>query len=575
MNKTIRIFRRSLLAMLAAGSLAACQKGEPTDPVGGGSENEPGSLTVIASLSGSAATRATAMTVDDLWSATGFATGDVLGFYSSAGNYKIDDGDGPFFNQPLAFNGGLAGSFEFKSADMLVSPTKFKSGEIYIYYPYTEQMDNPGLELRVNKLDTLRCVDFLTPASINISLSGSNNRGMLTGTFEHTFSELIIMRGKGFDNPPPGKEQITVVMKEPYTHVKINCTTSPWSCGPELVYEPTQVSAANRRADGDYRRWEAWQGGNYGVTLEDPGVAAWYVLLPTLGRGMGVDNRTTVEYIELFDNDGARQRVSGLQLAGGNTKLLDAGDRYPMEITMNELVPTVNPFRVIPWNGDIELTDERQRGISNITDFNLWRQAYATYLNKGDNELVLKNYGDLTTDEQGNPLYWHFYILADFSFGPLLGDDIEQDALIPVLNDILDGVSTTLENHTFLNHTLTGLNKPLVGKLAGPYAALQNIDFVKLSIDETGQTNPVGALVNTLDGGLVENCSITQGTVIGSGPVGMVAGSAASGAVRNCYLSGFMLGSSSDAESQYIFGRQTGSGATLEENTSLVQFNNN
>lgn len=558
MNRNI--FLRGIVIVLALLSLAACDDEALLTSVGG----EGTSLTVVASLPKPVATRAVTAETEDMWSYTGFTVGDKLGFYSEHGNWNVDEGLGSFANMPMTCESG-GSPYKFNNDEMTFSPTHMQATAVYMYYPYTPDMlsegsseNAPGLELRRLEGDTLRCVDFLTTGKIDATQLGN---GLLAGSFEHAFSELIIMRGKGFDHPPVGKERITVVVRNGYSHLKINLGESPWSCTPELVLDPDYDRVA------DCRQWDAWQGGNFQITREDTiGRPAWYVVLPTWGRGNG---RNTVEYIEICDNDGAFQRVSSLKLSGGNTKLLDAGTRYPLEVTMEELVPTVNPFNIIPWNSDEDLTYARTRGITNVTDFNQWLEAYNAYLRDGDRTDDLLQYGDRIIDEATGSISWHFYIMNDIDFA--LETDEQSAPFIPDLRDILDGVSTTLDNHTFRNHALLNLKRPLVGTLSGN-GTLQNLDF-RNSYVNSKSTEPVGTLANTMTGGTIENCTMNLlSTVISNGPAGMAVGQMTGGTVRGCTFSGTVIGSTSAASTGYITGNEPDAACILEDNTSDVIF---
>lgn len=565
----------SVLAAVAL-SLLSCQKAEGPATVGNGAVR-----LIFSATLGNAAVSATRADDDlsrddhyDNWSYRHFQKDDNLGFFSSHGDMGVGDGAGPIINWPLVCTtDDTQGPYQFESND-LFSFTHMTPNEIFLYYPYREDIaEDNGMELRrltkltdnVDEKAVERCVDFLVGKDIEASLV--DQQMLLSGKMVHAFSELIIVRGKGFDNPPPGKETITVVMQKPYSHIRINCSPDgSWSCKPELI------SVSN---DEKYRKWEAWQGTNFGITEEDKtGVAAWYALLPTLEG-----NRTAVESIEIWDNEGQLRTVSSLKLAdGGKSKYLDPGWQYPMKISIEELVPTVNPYPIIPWNKetdgeDTDLTNERKRGIHSRADFEMWQEQYALYLKGSNNEEELFKYGDLTKDADGNHSRWHFYILNDLDFSNYpYGKNGE--AVIPELKDILDGASTTLENHTFLNHQLKGLKRPLVDKLSG---SLLNMDFIRpdISLDST---EPVGVLANSAEEGTIDNCLINFGTVMSAGPVGMAVGSIRGGSVTNSSFSGTVIGNRSyspddnDTSIRFLFGEAPTNGTVLEGNFSEVHF---
>lgn len=514
---------------------------------------------------------------DDFWSYVGFTDNDEMGFYASGGNLSVgSDGKGEFVNERLTYKDGI-----FKKSDgATFSPTHMNGSQIFMYFPYDENINidadeenkNTGMELRVinEKDNSVRCVDFLSSTSIEMEKTYDNGNSIaLYGTFTHAFSELIIMRGEGFDEPPKGREQITVVLQQPVTHIQVKHTLNEdsWSCTPVLVKD-------DATPDADAKKWVAWQGENYGKTEQDKvGKPAWYVIVPTL------DNpKSTVEYIELYDNEGNLLRVSSLKL-DDNTKNVKPGWRYPIEITMKELVPTVNPFRVVPWNDDVDLTDKRERGINNEAEFAAWVRDYNAYLldrtNTAKSDALLP-YGDRFLDAEGNNPSWHFYLLADLDLNQPLPQDeddtssqLSNDVIIQQLRDTLDGIGTTLVNSKFSNHTITGLSKTFIGTLASK-GLLQNFDFIKPNIiNSETSTVPAGIITNEIkDDGSVINCNIKKGVLVNpGGPAGMVAGTMSGGTIKDCTLSGFLVAeTTANGDYAKIIGEDPTGNATLEGN---------
>lgn len=538
MKKILSILLPTLFLPVAALLAVSCVDEEP-DLLAG----EAWPLVIYADIDGSAAhTRATRMEIHDLWSYVGFVDGDEMGFYSSGGDWTVDNGKGNFDNLKLQYKDK---QFNDPENGVEFSPSHMEGSKIYMYYPYEPDMNTTGLELRNN---LLRCIDYLSSDSITLDGVDDDGKHMaLFGAFKHAFSELIIMRGEGFNDPPSGKERITAVLNVGCTHIRVEINTdNGWSCSPQLVY----ATNTHGLSEEDARSWDAWQGGNYGITTEDPeGKPAWYVIVPTLPG-----NHSIVEYIELYDNEGYLQRVSSLKLRDGNTKYVAPGWRYPMEITMKELVPTVNPFRVVPWEDDVDLTDERKRGINNLAEFEWWVSDYNAWrLDKGnpDKSNALLKYGDKLVDSEGN-ISWHFYLLSDLDlskYEPLPGNDGEADGftensncIVPELADVLDGKSTTLVNGKFINHTIRGLTKTFIETIS-PGGSLQNLDFVEPDVrNNEASESPAGILVNTLENGEVLNCNILNGTLFNpGGPAGMVAGAMVGGKIGNCTLSGSLF----------------------------------
>ena len=546
--------KRNILFILSSIIVLLVSCSDETQDAGMPYPGGPSPLTIYASISGKASTRATISDKEDKWTYTDFTSDDAMGFYSSAGNWQKDEGKGAFINQELIYKDGrftTSDGYEF-------SPTHLSGSQIFMYFPYDEGMSGEGMKLRVEveDNDTLRCRDLLSSNTISLQGVENGQKVALYGDFDHAFSELIILRGEGFDNPPLGKERITAVLDNPYTHIKVNVSGdddsgTTWSSTPQLVFVPNSQGSQDdiEKERDNARKWDAWYGGNFDITQQDQiGSPAWYIIVPTIGSEVGKKksgSRSRVEYIELYDNEGYLQRVSSLKLSGGNSKYVDAGWRYPMTISMKELVPTVNPFPILPWKEDIDLTDERQRGINNETDFGRWVADYNAYLADPDDEAkinALYQYGDLYKSADGTEKTWHFYVLSDLNLKNYTADaEGNNGVIISQLKDILDGISTTFVKGKFINHTITGLSKTFIGTMSGK-GLLQNFDFIEPEIHDGVSTSPAGIIVNEMDGTSVINCNIDDGDMFyPKGPAGMVAGSMKNAQVKDCTLSGFLL----------------------------------
>lgn len=586
-----KIFLTLLILLL---TLSSCSLEHGDEPGGDWSESYP--LSIYAGILGKKAsgTRAedaplAARGTEDEWSFTGFTNGNVMGFYSAAGNYLVDEGNGAFTNLKLQYDAAQK-QFNDLTNGVEFSPTKMSDTKIYMYYPYCDVMTDPdavesvppatpddeddeddddqtpsfnpeypGLELRVKPEDndTLRCIDFLSSYKIQVDGVKDGKRVALFGDFDHAFAELIIMRGEGFDNPPKGSERITAVLQDPITHIRVDATGSgtSWNLNPVLYYNP----ASNLNTE-EAQRWDCWHGQNFSKTVDDiVGQPAWYVIVPTIGNDYNpIGNtdklrpgpRSLVQYIEICDNEGVWHQVTSLRLSGGLTKYVDATWRYPMEISMKEMVPTVNPFDIVDWNDDVNLTDQRTRGINNITEFAQWVQAYNLYLLDPENQTwsdALLNYGDLYVDENLQKS-WHFYLLADIDmneYSPLPAEDgtmiPEGNTILLTLQDILDGESTNIINGKFVNHKIKNLSKTFVDNLKTTNAKIINIDFIEPDI-RINTSSPIGIISNRMEDSTIDNCAIDNGNLINEdGPAGFVSGSMSGGSVTNCVLSGFLI----------------------------------
>ena len=537
-----------------------------SDELPGGEDTHawgPQPLAVTARIEGSAATRAATNATEgtaDQWSYTDFTYDDAMGFFSSGG--KLTEGtygEQPFINQKLIYTEGTGGdNFRDPDANTQFSPTHIDGNEIFMYYPYSEDIDQEyGFDIRTNTdhdglhLDTARCIDFLSTRRLDVLAEAESKKAALYGEFQHTFAELIIMRGEGFDHPKKVADdvnewEIKAVLNIPVTGIKAVVTTDGgWKCSPELVYDPSKMERS------EAMEWGAWLGSNFYMTQQDTvGQTAWYVIVPTIGcNAQYVEprpgERTRVEYIELYDNDGNLQRVSSLRLSNANSKYVDGGWRYPMEIEMRELVPTANPCGIVPWKPDVDLTDERKRGINDASEFEMWLQAYNAYLDDPNdlNTNALLKYGDLYIDSEYQKS-WHFYVLRDLDLSRFeAGQPIVRE-----LRDILDGESSVLPNGTSQRYKISGLKTTLVGTLTGDNAIVQNFQFDRPNVNYgTEYTSAVGIIANSMENeAQVNNCQITNGTLYNpDGPGGMVAGTITTDCtIEGCMLSGFLISDS-------------------------------
>lgn len=577
-----------ILLTLTAALAASCV--DEDGAMGQHHSDDASPLVIYATISGSgsAMTRAALLEIHDMWSYADFENGDVMGFYSPSGDWTENGGKGGFDNLPLKYDAEKK-QFNDTTNGVEFSPSNMDGSKIFMYFPYEEDMNGIGMELRrrpKNKAGTddgtapFRCVDFLSSNSISLQGVVNGKDVALYGAFTHAFSELIIMRGVGFDNPPEGMEQITAVLDNGYTHVRLEISKDDegnvTGYTPQLTYSDGKDTGTETEEDANdrdsARRWEAWSGGNFAITDSNKvGVPAWYVIVPTLPG-----QRSTVEYIELYDNDGELKRVTSLILSN-NTKQVDPGWRYPMEITLKEQVPTVNPYRIVPWGQNTDLTDARKRGITDATDFAQWALDYNLYLvNPATEEAnkieALLKYGDMFIDAQTMQRSWHFYVLSDLDLSQYMplpdtsGRDSAEDGseggngiggegegttaspklpyIIPTLKDTLDGISTTLKDGKFINHSITGLSQTFIDKMSDN-GSLQNFDFIKPKVIKEASETPAGIIANTMTGNgtSVVNCTIVDGDMYNpEGPAGMVAGEMTDGGkVENCTLGGFLI----------------------------------
>lgn len=545
-------------AITLAFALVSCSGDEELKPA-----SDPRELTLEVRLPGSPVTRAKLNDANDHWTYSGFEVGDQLGLFSQSGNFRENEGRGPINNALLTCeNTGTNGYYRFRGSDVQISQQYIKSNTVFFYFPFDSGIASPGMELRKSAEDTdgnttLRCADFLTGNGLDVS---DLAQGALSGTFVHTFSELIIMRGEGFDKPRPGEEDIFVVMKKPYTHI----TATPDGSGDswKVRLQLTAIEGSDTAPGRDARAWQAWQGEEYAETGWIAGKPAWYVVLPTLP-----EQPTEIDYIEIYDNDGFLQRVTAMSLMNGS-RYVESGWRYPIEIAMKELVPTAFPFGILPWSSNVDLTYERPTGISTVAEFKEWNTAYASYVNtNADVESTLLKYGDKVVNSQGEFLHWHFFISSDLNFN---GQFTAGQPIIPKLQDVLDGISSTFtdDGFAFNNHRISNLPGPLVGELSGN-GAVQNFNIVTTSFEVKDATS--GVIAAKMTGGLIDNCTVSNGSIVSNGRVGMAVGEATGGRIKNSTFSGLLIGSDSFEGNRYITGNDP-STVELTDNVSTVIF---
>lgn len=520
----------------------------------------------------------------DQWSYKDFSAGDEMGFYADTKN-------GVLLNMPMMFLAGTDATGNSTSSfgpsdNPDFDPTSIKGSNAFMYFPYSDQIPSefpsslPGMPLRTKTAPysniedhsgPWRCIDFIV--SGNLDTSSLQESGTISGNMVHSFSELIIMRGDGFDNPqlPPGVDgdpyEITVKLNKPYTHVTITTSSNPWKCSVSLVNVDGYIPSDE--PDFDATEWVAWKGGNYGQTDANPaGYEAWYVILPTMGDSISAE-RSQVEYIQLYDNDGTLQTIKDLYLSGSKGYVhhqqgnyLDRKWRYPMQISMQELVPTVFPFTIEPWGND-NITNARTRGITqeNLSDF---ISAYNTFISgkraTGEDNLAI--YGDKILTQAGS--YWHFYILESLDFSTY-----NSDYVIPELQDVIDGKSSPASSTV----TLSQLTVPFVGQMVNGNDSLMNLTFERPYIDNPDLTIATGALVNSINGGGISNCYLNQGYINVKGQVGMFVGTMTNGKITNSKASGVIMGSNSSSSSGYLVG-SSNTGNAYTGNNSTVVFSN-
>ena len=470
----------------------------------------------------------------DKWSYTRFDdVSDQIGFYSLYGNLDGPDGNGPFTNEPMEYARGeltnnrpddryWRGIFRplHMNYDLALITNDVKS--TFVYFPYCESMEDEGMELRVLGEDGIyRCVDALAISKIADELSGE----MLSGSFNHTFSEVVIIRGYGFDNPLEGKEEIKVVTTLPYSHAEVRNNTNTghddWKILKPVYHDSYKLS------EQECREWVAWDGAPYEDKNTGKEYPAKYVIIPTAISG----DRSTVNYVELYDNTGTLHKVTTFGLMTETNKRVSPNERYWLTVKLEGLVPTIYPFAITPWEEPANYTEQRARGINTAEEFLTFVMAYNTY-NEFDrseaDEEALKNFGDRY--EVAGDVRWHFHINNDINLSSLGFDNL----VIPKLCDTLDGRTKTLYGIKFDRAFITELQSK---------GCIRNLNISGLNITNTSGS-AAGGLIDRMTGGLVSGCNV-DGYLNANGAAGLAVGQFTAGTISNSSFSGLVVGASS------------------------------
>lgn len=497
----------------------------------------------------------------DGWSVVSFSNDDMVGLYAKTGNL---DGDGSFINAPMMYSRSVNSTFQFDNANLNMDRSKFQYNTTMFYFPYSYGMETEGMVLRDK--DTGRCLDVLMMG--NLEERELTSKQQLSGTFNHLFSELILVRGEGFENAKNRK--ITVVMKEGFTRLRFidNPSSSPavskmWKV-PELYFDPSDGLSME-----ESRKWEAWPGQDFEPFVGSGKKEAYYVMLPNrypyqvTGSNRYTVSRTAIDYIELEDNNGVKQQISSFTLNEGTKEMLN-GWRYPMEIKMEGLVPTIHPFKILPWGEEQDITEERTVGINDPFEFIDWLKAYNQYVvnPSASIETELLEFGDKHENETTKEVTWHFYILKDLDFN--IEGLPETNLQILKLTDILDGMGNHLEN---LN-----LSDSFIEEISGR-GCLTNIVIRGLTVNNSNKnqvSTGIGALTNILaSNGSIINCEV-DATLKANCSVGIMAGEVTGGTVKDCNFSGLLIGRRTAGNPyRYLIGLDPQEGVFSMENTNF------
>lgn len=518
----------------------------------------------------------------DNWSVYTFGPGDVAGMYTLKGIQNpdnLEDFSRSVINGKMYYEGQTGSYYRFGNSDFVLDPSIVgsTSNNNYstMYYPYYEDMPNPldatvqmGIPLRKFDNGVEKCIDFMyTNSGSAITLTN----GVLSPSFRHYFSSLVLQRGEGFNNPPDD-DRIWVVMNDPFTDIRIKQSSATSYFNYALQYTPGDETEEElmvnvmELADPDTERtyvvnkyaiWEAWLGNPYNMKTSR------YAIIPP-GK--------TVYFILIQDNFGNWQMVSDFYLNAAGDKTGTAGNRYVLTIELEGVKVVVRPVAVESWDDEIEITDVHKVGIDDYAEYFDWATTYNAYIENNRSETYveqLTKFGDAVKNTETDYLSWTFYINSDNVKFP--ADNIADFAQINQLDDVLEGTST------YTHYSISNLRNTMVLKM-GEKGAIRALNFkdvylVQPPADDGEPGKPFAALVGEMEGGTIENCHIVNGVLVGENEVGMIAGSATGGTVKDCVVSGNVIGASSaDGEYNGLFGKVEGNVTLTNNRTSGLKF---
>ncbi|MCH5329609.1 MAG: hypothetical protein J1E04_01500 [Alistipes sp.] len=619
-------------------ALVSCSDMPEQETAGPASGAVPAEIEVSLPDSFRPATRRTVDTATDSWTTKSFSANDRIGLFATTGMVK-DGKLEPIFNEYMEYYQATGSSnYRFRNDELMINPGMM-TGKVgrYVYFPYCPDMPSPNLDEKITpgsnkwfyakptaeKPGMLlrrthdddpnipedgcpRCVDYMYISNMSIS------NGAISGGFYHGFCELIILRGKGFDqidkrfptdtdDPEVNrknkeKHAIKVVLNRPVTRMTLAAymtnSTGQYSWMPQLYPEANQWAnwATDGKVDGlteeEAMRWEAWQGEDYidSNNGEPEPRPAWYAIIPTQHG----TTYTIANFIEIYNDEGLLCPVTNFDLyvnpdTGIADKQMRPNYRFAVEIMMTESGALARPVEISKWidsDGELEegqkdshdITDERTSGIGSHDALLQWRLLYNDFVGELNNHTInrptaaelesdtykykeLRNYGDYDFTEN----VWKFYVTTDI-------DLKEPYTYIDDLQDVLEGASP---NSRF---AIRNLRNTFIKKISNN-GSLRNLDFEKLyvkpSVYDDGTS---GALTNRLEGsGSIENCHINEGTMVGDlssdRVIGMLCGTVNGGTVKNCEVSGAMIG--------YTFGDDTYDGGLFGKVNDIANYFNN
>lgn len=485
-------------------------------------------------------TRAT-LSSTDYWTVANFGPGDKVGMYALAGRQNPEDPDDyslPMFNQEMFFEGKSGSNYRFGNSEVVMDPQTLHGKYSKMFYPYYADMPSttdsrklPGITLRqLDPRDGIyKCLDFMYTGDSYIPVT----EGVLKPSFYHAYSALTIVRKEGFDDPKD--DRIWIVTKSPYTDVRVyQSSYSPTgSFTYTTQYNPPEGEELMTRDLPDlkfdvnkYSIWECWNGATKGYK---------YCLIPPVA----------VYFIYIQDNFGNWQNVSDFYLGSTGSKTPSSNTKYTINVSLKGVDVVVRPVSVVKWDEEVVITDDRKVGIGDYQEYQAWAASYNAYVQNERSPAyvdALLNYGDAVLNTVTGEYTWTFYINSNITFPN------NQFAVIERLDDVLEGSST------YTNYKVNNIRATMIKEM-GSGGGLRALDFHDIYlVQPPEETTPYAPLVGTMGGGLIENCNIFNGIVVSDNEAGMLVGKATAGTVKDCSVSGDVIGRSTAFGYNGVFG---------------------
>lgn len=461
----------------------------------------------------------------------GFGENDTIGLFSSGGNLDADS-DGKLVNIPMKFDHSQ-GQNGYVFVNEEINADVNNLGEVYLYYPYRKGIES---EEGASVIDPVngRVFDFL---------HAQQDYGAGYAFF-HSFCQLKIKCGEGFDKVPEGKQKVTVRLDKAADKMRI------------IDNNPRGGKGKDFELIGSQKDFETWQ------EKDANGIPVYTVILPCFELYYNSSNWTTyfikVDYITLYDNDGNLQKLYlSHDLFEDDSHedrgALKPGRIFPFTVQMENLKPVVRGGNILSWDTYEDITVSREYGIYESSQFDDWRLKYNEFVT----EYATKERPS-SEEIKGHPLLrygryinkrWNFYLAEDIDLSSLPAST--TSAYIIHLCDTLSGA-----NHTLSNISLQSSigNTGFVG-IISEGGCIQDVRFSSFFVDNFATTSNAlcGTIAAQMTGGTVTNCRVTGISIHCNSDVftGIFAGDMTGGTIEYSTFQGAVMGGKSEATGIY------------------------